>query len=215
MVHPGIVVAGVLGVVVTGVVIYSILKEEIDDFLQSFDHQKVPVGAGGHGEDERQQRSDYNDPTSSSSSGLYRGDYELRQRRPRHDEDEDDNEKELDVSLRPNGKCIMRNVTMTPARVLWWEFFAFRSHSVCSFMHMCMQMSMLCMVELLVPPPPLPPSPFVVSNVMPSFAGSFFFLSLCSSCSSIRSGSRLFFSSQIEAEHKNIFLFFFGASRPV
>jgi len=100
MVHPGIVVAGVLGVVVTGVVIYSILKEEIDDFLQSFEHQKVPVGAGGHGEDQqRQQRSDYNDPTFSSSSGLYHGDYELRQRRPRQDEDEDDNEKDLDVSF--------------------------------------------------------------------------------------------------------------------
>ncbi|KAG0339683.1 hypothetical protein BG000_001641 [Podila horticola] len=97
MVHPGLVVAGVFGVVVTGVVIYSILKEEIDDFLQSFDHQKVPVGAGGHENDDQQrQRSDYNDPNSSSSSGIYHGDYELRQRRPRHDEDEDDNEKELD-----------------------------------------------------------------------------------------------------------------------
>ncbi|KAG0363569.1 hypothetical protein BG005_010767 [Podila minutissima] len=97
MVHPGFVVAGVLGVVVTGVVIYSILKEEIDDFLQSLEHQKVPVGSGGHGNDDQQkQRSDHNDPTSSSSSGIYHGDYELRQRRLHHDMDVDDNEKELE-----------------------------------------------------------------------------------------------------------------------
>ncbi|KAG0012627.1 hypothetical protein BGZ81_001466, partial [Podila clonocystis] len=99
MVHPGFVVFGVFGVVVTGVVIYSMLKEEIDDYLQSFDHQKVPVNSGEHGNDNhRRQRSDYSEPTSSSSSGIYHGDYELRQRRPRQDEDEDedDNEKEPD-----------------------------------------------------------------------------------------------------------------------
>ncbi|OAQ32156.1 hypothetical protein K457DRAFT_135489 [Linnemannia elongata AG-77] len=113
MVHPGIIAASVLGVVVTGVVIYTILKDEISDMLTSFEKQS-PVGAGG-GSSQRERRGsgskqennddDYYRGQSSSSSSMYDHhftDYELRQRRTRsngnnHDEDED--EKDFDHDM--------------------------------------------------------------------------------------------------------------------
>jgi len=107
MVHPGIVVAGVFGVVVTGVVIYTILREEIDEFLDSFEKPSL-VGASGGGRhrqqqqqqqqrDQHQQRRLSHDDSfqgGGQSSSMCQPDYELRQRR-RPEEDE----KEPDVSF--------------------------------------------------------------------------------------------------------------------
>lgn len=201
MVHPGIVVAGVLGVVVTGVVIYSILKEEIDDFLQSFEHQKVPVGAGGHGEDQqRQQRSDYNDPTSSSSSGLYHGDYELRQRRPRQDEDEDDNEKDLDVSFCQTAMGNeLEEMWLGPQPEYCGGSFLLSEFIPCVHSCICACICQCCAWSNSLSPPPLLPSPFVVSNVMPSFRYNFFPsipLQAYKMKYQNHSGSRLFFPNQ-------------------
>ncbi|GJJ76221.1 hypothetical protein EMPS_08580 [Entomortierella parvispora] len=98
MVHPGIVVAGVFGVVVTGVVIYTILKEEIDEFLDSFEKPSL-VGASGGGRHRQQQQQDQqqqqrrfshdeNFQAGGQSSSMYQPDYELRQRRRPDEEDE-------------------------------------------------------------------------------------------------------------------------------
>ncbi|KAH7043489.1 hypothetical protein BKA57DRAFT_107708 [Linnemannia elongata] len=122
MVHPGIIAASVLGVVVTGVVIYTILKDEISDMFTSFEKQS-PVGAGG-GSSQRERRGsgskqennddDYYRGQSSSSSSMYDHhftDYELRQRRTRsndnnHDEDEDEKDFDnvSDGSTRPSAR---------------------------------------------------------------------------------------------------------------
>ncbi|KAF9903669.1 hypothetical protein EC991_003444 [Linnemannia zychae] len=109
MVHPGIIAASVLGVVVTGVVLYSILKEEINDMLTTFE-KPSPVGAGGGGSENQQRERGYDNnngddfyrsgPSSSHMYDHYTPDYELRQRRTRpngsHDNDE---EKELETDL--------------------------------------------------------------------------------------------------------------------
>jgi len=111
MVHPGIVVAGVLGVVVTGLVIYTILKEEIDDFIDSFEKPSL-VGARGGGRHQQQQQRDQQsggqqrrfshdhfEEQGGQSSSMYQPDYELRHRRQRPNDDDD--EKEPDVSSAP------------------------------------------------------------------------------------------------------------------
>ncbi|KAG0276389.1 hypothetical protein BGZ95_007597 [Linnemannia exigua] len=112
MVHPGIIVGSFIGVVVTGVVLYTILKDEINDMLQAFEKQS-PVGAGsGSGDSHRNQdnnkhSSDDNfyrggDGSSSSSSMFdhYTTDYELRQRRTRSNGNHDDEEeKEFETDM--------------------------------------------------------------------------------------------------------------------
>ncbi|KAG0057468.1 hypothetical protein BGZ83_010036 [Gryganskiella cystojenkinii] len=106
MVHPGIVVVSVFGVVLTGVVIYQIFKEEIEDFLYE---KPSLVGASGrsqhrqHQQQQEQQRDRNNDQRKfshdegQSSSTKYLPDYELRQRR-RMDED-DEKEPDHDILM--------------------------------------------------------------------------------------------------------------------
>ncbi|KAK3836232.1 MAG: hypothetical protein J3R72DRAFT_450801 [Linnemannia gamsii] len=105
MVHPGIIVGSFIGVVVTGVVLYSILKDEIHDMLQAFEKQS-PVGAGsGSGGGDNNKHSDdnfYRDGDGSSSSSMYdhyTTDYELRQRRTRNGNHDDEEEKELETDM--------------------------------------------------------------------------------------------------------------------
>ncbi|KAG0203905.1 hypothetical protein BGX28_003957 [Mortierella sp. GBA30] len=107
MVHPGIIVAGVFGVVLTGVVIYEIFKEELNDFFESFE-KPSPVGYGFErlqdqgqegGQRQRGFAEDENDHFErGQSSSFYQADYELRQRQ-RHllrPDDDDENEKDTD-----------------------------------------------------------------------------------------------------------------------
>lgn len=105
MVHPGIIVAGVFGVVLTGVVIYEIFKEEFNDFLESFE-KPSPVGYGyerprdQREQDQRGQHSfeqDEHDHRQGHSSSMYQADYELRQRRTLR-QDDDEKQDEADVS---------------------------------------------------------------------------------------------------------------------
>ncbi|KAF9119430.1 hypothetical protein BGW39_000311 [Mortierella sp. 14UC] len=114
MVHPGIIAASVIGVVVTGVVLFSILKEEINDMLTTFE-KPSPVGAGGGGGggggggeyQRREQGQDnnngddfYRNGSSSSSMYHYTPDYELRQRRTKPNGSHDDEEeKELETDM--------------------------------------------------------------------------------------------------------------------
>ncbi|KAG0289971.1 hypothetical protein BGZ96_006544 [Linnemannia gamsii] len=106
MVHPGIIVISVFGVVVTGVVLYTILKDEIHDIFTSFEKES-PVGGGGGGgggggQRERggggfkQENDDFYRGQSSSSSMYdhHFPDYELRQRRPRSNGNQDDDDEE-------------------------------------------------------------------------------------------------------------------------
>ncbi|KAF9996056.1 hypothetical protein BGZ79_010222 [Entomortierella chlamydospora] len=100
MVHPGIVAFGVIGVVVTGVVIYTIFKEELSDYLESRE-KPSPVASGYEQPNEQQQQQqrgfaqdDY-DFDQGHSSSMYHNGYELRQRQTlRPNEDEDENEKD-------------------------------------------------------------------------------------------------------------------------
>ncbi|KAF9079039.1 hypothetical protein BGX27_007213, partial [Mortierella sp. AM989] len=92
MVHPGVIVFGFATVVVTGVMIYTMFKEEINDLFE----KPSPAGAGyerqrGFAQDDNDDNSEHEQGQSSS---IYYNDYELRQRRPRLNEDEDGNEKD-------------------------------------------------------------------------------------------------------------------------
>ncbi|KAF9958295.1 hypothetical protein BGZ72_000607 [Mortierella alpina] len=108
MVHPGIIVAGVFGVVLTGVVIYEMFKEEFSDFLESFE-KPSPVGYGyerprdQRDEGQRGQRGfaqDEHDHRQGHSSSMYQADYELRQRRTlRDDDDEKEDEADHDILM--------------------------------------------------------------------------------------------------------------------
>ncbi|KAF8929358.1 hypothetical protein EDD21DRAFT_416572 [Dissophora ornata] len=106
MVHPGIVVASVFGVVVTGVVLYTILREEFQDFFESFE-KPSPAGYGyeqPRDQQQQQQRGqrgsgqdddNYDfDQGRGQSSTMYQADYELRQRRSSRKLNEDENENE-------------------------------------------------------------------------------------------------------------------------
>ncbi|KAG0256815.1 hypothetical protein BG011_004304 [Mortierella polycephala] len=105
MVHPGIIAVSVFGVVVTGVVIYTILKEEIHDFLESFE-KPSPVGSGyerlrdqqdqDHHQSGGFEQDDF-EPHGQSSS-KYHADYELRQRHTQPS-NEDENEKDSECDL--------------------------------------------------------------------------------------------------------------------
>ncbi|KAI1314853.1 hypothetical protein EDD11_001629 [Mortierella claussenii] len=104
MVHPGIVVASVFGVVVTGVVIYTILKEELNDFLDSFEKPSL-VGGGyqqprdqqQHEDNQRNQQhyDDFDFDRQGQSSSMYQADYELRQRRFQRASEDDDEDKNM------------------------------------------------------------------------------------------------------------------------
>ncbi|KAF9559603.1 hypothetical protein EC968_006524 [Mortierella alpina] len=121
MVHPGIIVAGVFGVVLTGVVIYEIFKEEFSDFLESFE-KPSPVGYGY--ERPREQRDqdqgnqhgfaqDEHDHRQGHSSSMYQADYELRQRRTlRQDDDEKEDEADHDLLMER-----LRKINETEARL--------------------------------------------------------------------------------------------------
>ncbi|KAF9939443.1 hypothetical protein BGZ67_009479 [Mortierella alpina] len=107
MVHPGIIVAGVFGVVLTGVVIYEIFKEEFNDFLESFE-KPSPVGYGyerpreQRDQDQRRQHGfaqDEHDHRQGQSSSMYQADYELRQRRTLRQDDEKEDEDDHDVLM--------------------------------------------------------------------------------------------------------------------
>ncbi|KAF9192469.1 hypothetical protein BGZ51_005481 [Haplosporangium sp. Z 767] len=109
MVHPGIIAVSVFGVVVTGVVIYTIIKEELHDFLESFEKPSL-VDSGYERLRDRQQDQEDQDhrqnggfaqddfETYGQSSSKYHADYELRQR---HTQplNEDENEKDLECDL--------------------------------------------------------------------------------------------------------------------
>lgn len=100
MVHPGIIVAGVFGTMLTGVVLYAILREEIHSLLES----QIPTGFGHerprrqrrYEEEENRDDSDFRQDQGRSSS--YGGAYELRRRR-QPNEDEEDETTRTDVSV--------------------------------------------------------------------------------------------------------------------
>ncbi|KAG0217693.1 hypothetical protein BGX33_009834 [Mortierella sp. NVP41] len=110
MVHPGIVVASVVGVVVTGVALYTLLKEELHDMFSAFE-KPSPAGGGGYdrsrdgdGGQQRDQRGGQDDNYYSGghSSSMYQADYELRQRRTTsrfNGDGEDEEEKDFDQDL--------------------------------------------------------------------------------------------------------------------
>ncbi|KAF9360992.1 hypothetical protein BGX26_006758 [Mortierella sp. AD094] len=108
MVHPGIIAFSVFGVVVTGVVIYTIFKEELSDFLESLEKPR-PVASGYERPNDQQQQQQQQqrgqrgfaqdnydfEHDQGHSSSMYHSGYELRPRRIlRPDEDEDENEKD-------------------------------------------------------------------------------------------------------------------------
>lgn len=113
MVHPGFIVAGVVGTVVTGVVLYAIVKEVLETPL-------VPLGWGrqqsqqqSQRRQQRQQRQqddqddqDESDHDRGHSSSVNEGEYELRRRRRRPSEDELMEEKTSDVSTLAVGLVI-------------------------------------------------------------------------------------------------------------
>ncbi|CAO3572545.1 unnamed protein product [Mortierella alpina] len=121
MVHPGIIVAGVFGVVLTGVVIYEIFKEEFSDFLESFEKPSL-VGYGyerPREQGDQEQRGqhgfaqDEHDHRQGHSSSLYQADYELRQRRTlRQDDDEKEDEADHDILMER-----LRKINETEARL--------------------------------------------------------------------------------------------------
>ncbi|KAF9420083.1 hypothetical protein BGZ76_004127, partial [Entomortierella beljakovae] len=96
MVHPGIVVGGVIAVVVTGVVIYTIIKEDLHDFMDSFE-RTTPMGHGRKEKDDDNDDNDDNDDGNAQgySTSWRNGDYELKNRRPQFNDDDDD-EKDLE-----------------------------------------------------------------------------------------------------------------------
>ncbi|KAF9930061.1 hypothetical protein FBU30_000898 [Linnemannia zychae] len=104
MVHPGIIAASVFGVVVTGVVLYTILKDEISDMFTAFEK---PVSSDRNERERQNDRHENKDnyysgqPSSFSSMfDHYSTDFELRRRRTKSNGNNgDDEEKDFDYDM--------------------------------------------------------------------------------------------------------------------
>jgi hypothetical protein len=99
MVHPGLLVAGVVGTVVTGVVIYAIVKEVLESPMPVGWFERPGRQQGRQRQQQQQFDQDDTDYDRGQSSSVNEGgEYELRRRRRRSSEDELTEEKTSDVS---------------------------------------------------------------------------------------------------------------------